>query len=902
MEKFGFRLLLDFIMQKKLKKKLIPFDRSSHQLSDITLYGFHENKAGAWFYGNNGVYLVDLKNSKLLSHYNIDQKGKNYLPSNHIAHLFEDEDGYFWLATKGDGLIKWDPSSGQYKQYTQKGAGLSHNVLYAVYGDTENNLWISSQRGLMRFHTKSEDIQIYLEEDGLPHNEFNTIAHYQDEDGRLYFGGQNGLIHFHPKEIQQQEIKADFVLTACYKRQQDSSLNLTKRLFEEHYLEFYPNDKSLVIEFALLDFRNSKNHQYSYQLKGFDQDWHYQSEGKIRINSLPYGSYELLLRAKSANSGIWINYPSPIKIKVIPPFYLQWWFIILSVCIGLLFIYLVFRWRIAQLEERKKELEKIVAERTAKIEEDKALIEAQAEELKALDKLKSRFFANISHELRTPLTLILGPLSYLIDQPQAWDEEKVRKQLLRMQRNGKNLMQLIEEILDLSKLEANKLELKEEATSLRDFFEHIFMLFEAEFQNQGVHSELQFKLKDEQLHVLLDRDKIKKVVNNFLSNALKFTPSKGKISMSIVEEDDHILLKVIDTGKGVHPNDLPHIFERFYQSKQSDQKMYGGTGIGLALVSEFAELMGGKAYAESSLGVGSRFYFKFPKKKTEIIHQAESNKIIIAEDDPIESIGTDFTILVVEDNHDMRDFVAQLLQERYKKVLTAQNGAEGLAILELEGTNIDLILSDVMMPELDGLSLLQKIKSHPSWYKIPVIMLTALASERDKLDALVIGVDDYLSKPFSVAELLIRVQNLLYNYHQRRKWLSEEDKTTEEENEDQLAVDHSDNEVISETDWLKATEEVIRSSIPSNVLDVNGLAKKMLLSPRQLSRKLKSLTGLTPAKFIREIQLQIARKELENGKAISIAEVAYNSGFDNPNNFSTTFKKRFGKPPSDYLS
>ncbi len=523
----------------------------------------------------------------------------------------------------------------------------------------------------------------------------------------------------------------------------------------------------------------------------------------------------------------------------------------------------------------------------------------QAEELKALDKVKSKFFANISHELRTPLTLILGPLSYILDNPNEWEKENIQKQLLVMQRNGKSLMELIEEILDLSKLEANKLELQEESTPVVQFFEYLFFVFEPQFQSQGLDYDLILEI-NEDLNILMDRKKIEKVLNNFLSNAIKFTPKGGKITMKVSETNEQLNIQVSDTGKGIHPKDLSHIFERFYQSKQADQKLYGGTGIGLALVNEFAQLMGGRAYAESTLGSGSHFFFEIPKKEVTRKSIINITEEIIPIEEEIYSIGNDFTIMVVEDNTDMREFICQLLQKKYNKILLAKNGAEGLELLKEHGTDIHLIVSDVMMPEVDGLTMVKEIKSKPEWAGIPVVMLTALAAERDKLTALTIGVDDYLTKPFSVPEMLIRVQNLLFNYHQRLEWknsaeFQSQQATILEENTSQAKTN------IKDKEWVDELTRFVEDSLRESSLDVESIAAAFFLSPRHLNRKLKAITGLSPAKFIKEVRLQVARKKLESGTAISVTEVALDIGFENMSTFSSTFKNRFGKSPSAYL-
>lgn len=894
-----------------LKKNLIPFKAYNEfaELRGSSIYAFHLNEKGTWLSTSSGMYLVDLDQEKILAHYSDTQTEPFYIPANHIAHIYEDKEGIFWLASKGQGLIRWNPITGKSEQLSKGNTGLSHNVIYAVYEDDFGNLWLPSNYGLNCLNKKSRQTTLYLKEDGLPNNEFNTISHHQDAKGNLYFGTIDGMIKFDPKDFNQQGDSIPLILSTCHRidRQTDSIINITKSVLEQHSLTIVPSDKAADFSFALLDYTKTKGNQYSYKIEGYHDNWIYQKEAKVRVGGLPYGNYKLHLRGKASASNTWIAYP-PIAIKVAKPIYLQWWFILSSIFIAMGTIVFFVKRNNRQLLTRQEELEQVVKERTIQIEEDKAFIEAQSEELKALDKVKSKFFANISHELRTPLTLILGPLSYLLDDPKNWDaekikDEKIKKQLLVMQRNGKSLMQLIEEILDLSKLEANKLKIQETVTSVKEFFEYISAAFQPQFQNQGLDFALDFYLGNDKLSVLLDRKKMEKVLNNFLSNAIKFTPRNGKIILAISETDKLLKIKVSDTGKGVHPDDLPRIFERFYQSGQVDQELHGGTGIGLALVNEFATLMGGQAYAESTLGKGSHFYFQFPKKEVEImaaITQLDNNVI---EEEQIDSIGTDFTILVVEDNHDMQEFVCQLLKTRYKEVLSANNGIEGLEVLRERGpAGIQLIVSDVMMPEMDGLSMLREIKSSPEWNGIPVIMLTALAAERDKLAALTIGVDDYLTKPFSVTELLIRAQNLLFNYHQRTTWQEESVQHQGENNGIDVQTDPVPIGISPlQKEWVENIEQFIKDNLNKGVPDVVKLAAFTFLGKRQLTQKLKTLTGLTPAKLIKEVQLQSARKELENGTAFSVTEVAINHGFTQHSTFSTLFKKRFGKSPVEYL-
>ena len=882
----------------KVKKELLPFPNYGEyeQLKKSSIYAFHLNDKGTWLSTSSGMYLVDLAQEKVLAHYSDKQTEEFYIPANHIAHIYEDKEGIFWLASKGQGLIRWNPTTGKSEQLTRGNTGLSHNVIYAVYEDDFGNLWLPTDYGLNCLNKASRQVSHYLKEDGLPNNEFNTISHHQDKDGNLFFGTIDGMIEFHPRDFNHEGENIPFIITAANRVDQktDSMINMTKSVLDNHSLTIKPSDKAADFNFALLDYKKTKGNQYSYKIKDYQDNWTFQKEAKLRISGLPYGSYQLLLRAKSSSSNNWIDYSHPIKIKVAKPFYLQWWFLISSFLALAGSVLFIFKRNTRVLLERQQELESIVEERTEEIR-------LQAEELKQLDKVKSNFFANISHELRTPLTLILGPLSYILDNPKEWEKENIQQQLLVMQRNGKSLMELIEEILDLSKLEANKLELLEEGTPIVQFFEYLFQVFEPQFESQALNYELILDI-DKELNVLLDRKKMEKVLNNLLSNAIKFTPKNGKITLKVTETNSDLHIIVTDTGKGIHPKDLPFIFDRFYQSKQADQKLYGGTGIGLALVNEFAHLMGGKAYAESTLGVGSKFFFDIPKKvvtKKEILLPT----MIDLPEEEIFSIGRDFTILVVEDNHDMRNFIHQLLQKKYKQVLLASNGAEGLETLKEHGTNINLIISDVMMPIVDGLTMLKEIKNNQGWHDIPVVMLTAMAAERDKLTALTIGVDDYLTKPFSVPELLIRVQNLLFNYHQRLEWQASEE--YQDQNQEVLDVPVKNVPPITinanDKEWIDELTTLVEDSFLEGVHNVESLANSVFISSRQLNRKLKAITGLSAGKFIREVQLQTARKELESGTPISIFEVANNVGFENHSTFSRIFKNRFGKTPSDYL-
>ncbi|MCP4441296.1 MAG: response regulator [Aureispira sp.] len=888
-------------------QKLVPFQNYGKypELGESTIYDLHENSLGTWVSTSTGLYLVSLGKQVVLEKYSSASNADYYIPSNHITHVHEDKKGILWLATKGNGLLSWNLNNKSYQQYTHTNkAGLSSSILYAVYGDDYDNLWLSSNRGLMSFDKKRRLASTYLVENGLPHNEFNTISHYQAANGQIYFGGQNGLVSFHPKDFEQDTIKAPFVLTSCTKEsitKKERYYNITREVLQKQPIQFLPSDKSITLQFALLDYRNPKANQYSYKIEGYDNEWNYQSEAELKITSIPYGKYQIWLRAKSAIGGDWIDYPYAIKLHVVSPFYLRWWFIGFSILFLGLLIYAVFRWRIRLLKQREAELEAIVYKRTEQVEKDKKTIEQQAKDLQALDKVKTRFFANISHELRTPLTLILGPLSYLLDNPNALNQPATIQKLQTMQKNGKSLLNLIEEILDLSKLESHKLALHEEPTLLHSFLSRIFSTFKSHAQHLGIHYQFNYTL-DHNLTLALDRNKSSKIINNLLSNALKFTKKGGLVKLSVYEETNTLYIKVTDTGKGIHPDDLPHVFDRFFQAKNEAQIALGGTGIGLSLAKELATLMNGNLTVESIQGAGSSFLFTMPIKIVDLQYSFFPQINLASEEQNQDEqllTNKEFTILLVEDNSEMRNFVGSLLLPYYH-LLTASNGKKALELLESNKNQINLIISDIMMPEMDGFEFLEQLKAHDSFRNIPIVMLTARAAEHDKLKALTIGVDDYLTKPFSVGELLARTKNLLINYQERQLWQQQYTEIEKQES------DKSKIEVLPKTiskedlKWIKRVEDFVQNNL-SKTIDNEGLAKEFNQSARHFSRQLKKITGLPSAKYVKTIRLQTARTYLEQNTYTSIKEIAYTLGFASVSSFSKAYKQHFGKSPSTDL-
>ena len=536
------------------------------------------------------------------------------------------------------------------------------------------------------------------------------------------------------------------------------------------------------------------------------------------------------------------------------------------------------------------------------------LIDRQNKELTHLDVAKMRFFANISHELRTPLTLILGPLSTLLKNERLDNTALTQAQLA--QTNAQNLLKLVNEILDLSKLESGKMKIQETTVRFQPFISRLVSAFESHAEYLGIHYQLEYKAA-ERLRLDLDAEKLTQIVNNLLSNALKFTPRGGSVSVKIEDLSNVLRLTISDTGRGIHPNDLPNVFERFYQTNQVDAAIEGGTGIGLALCRELADVMEGRIWVESVLGKGSQFYVEFPKKEVlgvgnEVLPTGsgnfESSLNLSADLRNLGDFANQQTILVVEDNRDLRTYIADILRGSNYAVLETENGREALNLLQTLETKQQLpqlILSDIMMPVVDGFQLLKVLKDTPAFQQIPVVMLTARADIRDKLTALRIGVDDYLLKPFDAEELVTRIQNLLKN-----KAIREKEVISEVTGSGNLGISSNLTlPLISEPDrvWLENFEHYVQKNFTSDILSVSMLAETFYMSESTLLRQLKRLTGLTPVQYLQEIRLNEARHLLENRVYDSIAQVASKVGYADTRSFSRSFKQRFGKLPSDLL-
>lgn len=546
-------------------------------------------------------------------------------------------------------------------------------------------------------------------------------------------------------------------------------------------------------------------------------------------------------------------------------------------------------------------LEAKVALRTSQIQRDKRTIERQAETLRALDAKKSAFFANISHELRTPLTLMLGPINDVLDRADLQPQDERSLHLAHQHVN--KMLTMVNEILDLSKLDAEKLKLEPVFVELRSFSERLLASFVSLAEYRNIELQVENEIEAGTTYKL-DADKLERILNNLLSNALKFTTAGGKVTVRIQQLADRLFFEVEDDGIGIAAKDLPFVFDRYYQSDRTEQHQMGGTGIGLALVKELSKLMGGDIQVKSREGEGTLFRLRLPyqeKRHGEIPSVAktltrDARQASDFEESPTENLPATSggRILIVEDHLHMRQYLCEILGTDHSLV-SVSNGQEALEHLTKHST-VDLIITDVMMSGVDGFNLLKQLKEHTDWKRIPVIMLTARANQKDRIRALDLGVTDYLLKPFLRAELMARVNNILHSRRQLKQNLKIREPKL------RLASTGGACQLKNEDKaWLDQLENTIKAEMGAFDFTIDRLGFQMAISRRQLSRKVKSLTGFTVHQYIQEIKLTEAKRLLETQSKSTVKAIAYELGMKDVKYFSRLYIQRFGQRPSDFF-
>ena len=869
-----------------------------------------DKKGDLWFATiNKGVFKIKKLEDGTFSissmAFRMADEYNNYTTANHILSLCEGTDGSIWIGTRGAGLCKYDTNTDNFTWYNQLN-GLEAINIASIVEDLQGAIWLSTHSGITKFDVTTRSFTRFTENDGLLSNDFNTNAAFRDFQGNIYFGNYFGIDYFDPSNISVNTVLPSLYLTGfklfnkdVFPNQKDSPL--TSVIGETKNITLNHTQSVFTIEYIGVNYTRPELNKYAYYLEGLEESWNYVGSLKsATYTNLEHGDYTFKLKAANSD-GIWTDNPLSLKITVLPP----WWktdqALFFYIVLLLLVLYLLNR--MTQIRLNKKQA--ITLEQNMLLQE------------KALNEKKFQFFTNISHEFRTPLTLIMNPINDIIRDDSLILPERIKEKHNIIYKNTDRLYRLINELLDFRKLELNKTRVSARKLNLVDFSKNILNYFKEEAITNDIDLNLDADLID--ITVWSDEKMLEKIIFNILSNAMKTTPKGGTINIDLQSTDKLYILPLVnktkpikvveisisDTGVGIAQEEVKRIFERFYQAENLNKGYYGGTGIGLEVVREFVNLHKGKIEVESEVGKGSKFKIILPAGKshfneseiaTEKIDQQFKNEKFTPTNSSIEKEknstknqnSSKYTLLIVEDNAELREYLKNEIGNEYK-VLTAENGNKGLEIAK--ESLPDIIITDVIMPEMNGFDFCKKIKTDISTSHIPLLMLTAKAKIDDRMEGIELGADAYMVKPFDMRLLRLRLSQLITSRQLIfNKYFS-------------LITDIPSN--LNTTSLDKEFIEKVLNYINDNMgnpdLNVELLASQLNLSRSQFYRKIKALTNQTANEFLRNIRLQKAKQIIEKGNT-NISEVCYKVGFSSPSYFTKCFKSYFGVLPSEVES
>lgn len=822
----------------------------------------------------------------------LHQDKKNSISDNRIYCMYQDSEGLIWIGT-GNGLDFYNPSGNKITHFPLQ-SGLADATIAGITEDKNGFMWISHKKGISRLNKKTFKIRNYTSQDGLQSNEFSDGAVFKSRyQNKLFFGGNNGLNAFNPDSIHPEKTLPNTVLTELQILNHKVAINkkvngrviLTKPLYLTDEITLNYGDKSVAIEFAGLHYSNPQGNRYAYKLEGFDKEWVY-TDANRRIatySNLEPGNYTF--KVLSSNSdGIWNPKPATLSILVEPPFWASTWAYIFY-GILLLLIFYTYHYYATKFTRLKSTLSY------------ELLIRKKENEL---HQSKLQFFTNISHEIKTPLTLILAPIERLAQVFS--DHHFAVSQILTMKSNGDRLLKLINQLLDFRKLETGNAVLNLRNGNLVDFLRNTITRFEPLVEAKNLR--LEFVHAADAFYCAYDEDKLDKVIANLLSNALKFTPAFGwikvKFSLRNPDADKIAVIEVINSGSLIPNEEVDKIFEPF---QQGSENRAGGTGLGLAFSKGLVELHGGTIHVSSIKnedGIAqTSFTVELPTNgNAEVAVEAERTETFPLVRESLETAEPDVqekpvlinhkipVILIVEDNVELRKYLVEYFESLYN-ILEAGNGLQGLQIAAQELP--DLIISDVMMPEMNGFEFCKQVKSDLRTGHIPVILLTARSHEQDKIEGIETGAEDYIIKPFSLTFLAARIKNVLI-IREQLKGKYRQDISVNEPRD----VPPSPDEKL-----LKRMLLYIEERLSSPDLSIDEICNEVGASRANLYRKVKGMTGLSIAEVIKEIRLKRAKQLLQDQK-LNVNEVAFIVGFSDSNHFRKCFKAEFGLSPTEY--
>ena len=798
-----------------------------------------------------------------------------------------DKQGWIWVGTM-NGVYVFDIQNGKTYQYG-KGEGMANEMIQDLVVDKLGDVWATTANGLCRFRrTRSSEqpfaLTMFDSQNKLGDTKFLPRTAASMADGKLFFGSSTGFYIVDPIQVKDMEYTGHPVFTSLLVNNQEVvagkeydgrvilpfALSTTRKIVLEH------DENFITVHFSGLNFDMPHHTYYKYRLQGVNNDWIEISPqdgiGRANYTDLSPGTYKLEVYSAGLDK-VWSKQSATLEIEVLASLWATWWAKLLYLLAFIALMIFGVRWKI---EQNRKRMEN--------------------EKYKELEEMKYRFFTNISHEFRTLLTLIITPIGSMLRRS---TDTETRSQLKEVSKNAGDLLQLVNQLLDFRKMEMNGERLNLASGNLDEFIQYTTMKFSPLSEQKNIS--LKFEDKTGGLFMYFDRDKLGKILTNLLSNAFKFTKAGGQVRVElnkcIIDSRRYAHIIVEDSGCGISKEEQAHVFERFYRAEQKQAAAQVGSGIGLNMVYEYVKMHQGKVSLESEEGKGSRFIVDIPTDLKHALQQEAAQDNLVAPSPAMDAIDgatevqgakkIEKTVMVVEDNDDFRHFLHRELGLIYNKVLVARDGMDGAMMAEEE--NPDLIVSDVMMPRMNGTDMCRRIKENIETSHIPVILLTAWSTDDGRTEGYKAGADAYIAKPFDMEVLLARISNLLEKQEKRKQDFSHsislDPKTVTDSTPDEAFL----NEVIGH----------IEKNIDNSEYTIDSLAEDVVMSRMSFYRKMKSLTGQTPADFIRTVRLKTAAKLLKEGNC-NVSEACYRTGFASPQNFSKHFKEMFGVLPSQY--
>lgn len=876
--------LLHFDIDKR-NFTIVDKDQNGRKLQQYNRLLFRDSRRRIWVGGEMGVSVYNQIGTDFLA--NTDFHIDPILQQAFVNCFYESTSGYIWIGTRS-GLFAMKEGSKELLQYTTTD-GLPSNVIYGIMEDAYARLWISTNQGLSCLNPENGKFRNFTILDGLQGNQFNAGSYCRQDNGYMLFGGVNGITLFRPETLIDNPYTPKPVINKLFVYNKEVLPNdetgiLSETVEYADHITLSSSQNSFAISFVVSNYIAGKHNTFAYKLEGYNDEWYRQNDtSPVSYSNLPAGDYTFYIKAAN-NDGKWNEEPTVLHIRVLPVWYCTWWALSLFALSFMLVVFGIVRY----FWLRKSMQAEILMERLDK------------EKQEEISQMKIRFYVNISHELRTPLTLIISPLQELLSSVTGhWEREK----LLYIQRNARRLLHLVNQLMDYRRAELGIFELRPSYANAYKRVLNSFLNYESLAKKKDIDYNFYSELQDED--VLFDGTYLDLIINNLLSNAFKYTEEGERIYVKLYREDKNVVLQVADTGVGIPKDKQRKIFERFYQV----ENVHEGSGIGLSLVQRLVELHHGQITLVSEVGKGSTFSIYIPQDKSvytaeelaeskgemeeQRVYSTNAHEVYIddvetevAEAGEQEAGSRHGTILIVEDNEELRRYLFNGLSAQFN-LIEAENGQKALEVLK--ENDVDLILSDVMMPVMDGVKLCKSVKQNLRTCHIPVYLLSAKVDIKYQLQGLQVGADDYIPKPFSMDVLIAKILNML----RTRYRIFEHYSNAAEIEPEKIANNAMDEEL------LRKAIAIVEKNMSNVEFSTEQFASEMNMSRSNLHLKLKAITGKSAIDFIHKIRFNRACQLLKEGK-YTVSEISFMVGYNTPSYFSARFKKYIGCLPTEY--